>query len=62
MKRIMHFEVSNFGLVNCVAIIKIFTMIFVSEDFLWMISIQKIYYIRQIIFRIGAIDSKESSC
>jgi hypothetical protein len=40
MERLMHFELSNSGLGNDVAVIKTFMMIFVLEDLLWMISMQ----------------------
>jgi hypothetical protein len=48
----MHFQLFNSRLASCAAVVKIFTMIFVPEDFLWMISMQKFGYIRQISFRI----------
>jgi hypothetical protein len=42
-EKLMHFELSNFGLVTYVAVVKTFMMIFVSEDLLWMILMQKFW-------------------
>jgi hypothetical protein len=42
IKRLMHVELSNSGLASYATAVKTFTILFVSEDFLWMISMQNL--------------------